>query len=203
MLGWPLNWNMSRDIWRNDLERYEIPETDDRSPAMTWSWFTIGWRFVDEQSKVDNYFEKSYRDYMIQPFKVRSNMEVSTGICPYKVEKTVHIWLVWWIFSCICKYSLYVQRWGLKFYPFKIKYVTQKFRDLCCKVPCTKDWTILFQIWTEYNERDINDQEKGTVNYLPGMGGFLQSLLYGFAGIRIRPEMLEFHHPEEPPGAYK
>ena len=24
MLGWPLNWNMSRDIMRNDLERYEV-----------------------------------------------------------------------------------------------------------------------------------------------------------------------------------
>ena len=76
MLGWPLNWNMSRDIQRNDLERYEIPETDDRSPAMTWSWFTIGWRWVNEPSKVENYFEKSYRDYMIQPFKVRITKKV-------------------------------------------------------------------------------------------------------------------------------
>ncbi len=24
MLGWPLNWNMSRDIMRNDLELYEV-----------------------------------------------------------------------------------------------------------------------------------------------------------------------------------
>ena len=79
MLGWPLNWNMSRDIQRNDLERYEIPETDDRSPAMTWSWFTIGWRWVNEPSKVENYFEKSYRDYMIQPFKVRITKKYSGG----------------------------------------------------------------------------------------------------------------------------
>lgn len=59
------------------------------------------------------------------------------------------------------------------------------------------------QIWTEYNERDIKDQETSTVNYLPGMGGFLQSIIYGFAGIRIRPEMLEFHHPVPPPGVYQ
>ena len=31
------------------------------------------------------------------------------------------------------------------------------------------------------------------------MGGFIQSLVYGFAGMRIRPEMLEFHHPRPPP----
>ena len=33
------------------------------------------------------------------------------------------------------------------------------------------------------------------------MGGFLQSLVFGFAGVRIRPEMLEFHRPMLPPGA--
>ena len=60
-------------------------------------------------------------------------------------------------------------------------------------------WPI-FQVWTEYNERSLEDQMVGAVNFLPGMGGFLQSLIYGFAGLRIRPEFLEFHHPYPPPG---
>ena len=47
----------------------------------------------------------------------------------------------------------------------------------------------------------MNDQNDGSVNFLPGMGAFLQSLVFGFAGIRIRPEMLEFHKPMLPPGA--
>ena len=43
----------------------------------------------------------------------------------------------------------------------------------------------------------------GSVNYLPGMGGFLQSIIYGFAGIRIRPDRLEVFNPMPPPGATK
>ena len=38
------------------------------------------------------------------------------------------------------------------------------------------------------------------MNYLPGMAAYLQSLIYGFAGIRIRPERLEFHNPSLPDG---
>ena len=31
------------------------------------------------------------------------------------------------------------------------------------------------------------------------MGAFLQSIIYGFAGVRIRPDSLEFHDPQPPP----
>ena len=31
------------------------------------------------------------------------------------------------------------------------------------------------------------------------MGGFLQSLIYGFAGLRIKPDKLEFYNPMPPP----
>jgi len=33
------------------------------------------------------------------------------------------------------------------------------------------------------------------------MGAFLQSIIYGFAGLRIRPDKLEIHNPIPPPGA--
>ena len=56
------------------------------------------------------------------------------------------------------------------------------------------------KVWTQYNERSISDQEVGSVNFLPGIGGYMQSLVYGFAGVRIRPEFLEFHNPQPPPG---
>lgn len=126
MLNYPLNWNYSADIMRNDLEFYETL-TDTRTPAMTWSWFTIGWKWTKEQSKMRSYFLKSYQDYLIQPFK----------------------------------------------------------------------------IWTEYNERTPSDQEVGNVNYLPGMGAFLQSIIFGFGGFRIRPDRLEVFNPMPPPGATK
>ena len=69
MLNYPLNWNYSVDIMKNDLEFYELLMSD-RTPAMTWSWFVIGWKWVDEDSKMRSYFLKSYQDYIIQPFKV-------------------------------------------------------------------------------------------------------------------------------------
>jgi trehalose/maltose hydrolase-like predicted phosphorylase len=124
MLNYPLNWNYSADIMKNDLQYYELLITD-RTPAMTWSWFTIGWKWVNEQSKMRSYFLKSYQDYIIQPFK----------------------------------------------------------------------------IWTEYTERNPTDQAVGNVNFLPGMGAFLQSVIYGFAGFRVRPDRLEVFNPIPPPGA--
>jgi len=69
MLNYPLNWNYSVDIMKNDLEFYELLMSD-RTPAMTWSWFVIGFKWVDEDSKMRSYFLKSYQDYIIQPFKV-------------------------------------------------------------------------------------------------------------------------------------
>ena len=57
-----------------------------------------------------------------------------------------------------------------------------------------------FQIWTEYKEGvGSSKASPSSVNFLPGIGGFMQSIIYGFAGIRIRPQMLEFHNPTPPP----
>ena len=69
MLTYPLNWNMSREIMLNDLEYYELLTTP-RTPAMTWSFFTVGWKWVNDNAKASAYFFKSYKDYLIQPFKV-------------------------------------------------------------------------------------------------------------------------------------
>jgi trehalose/maltose hydrolase-like predicted phosphorylase len=124
MLGYPLNWNVSYDIRKHDLEVYETL-TSKYTPAMTWSWFTIGFKFVNELNKMNSYFLKSYQDYTVQPFK----------------------------------------------------------------------------IWTEHTESSPADQQVGNVNFLPGHGGFLQSLIYGFAGVRIRPDLVEFHRPSPPHGS--
>ena len=122
LLGWPLNWNMSHEIWRNDLEFYE-PLTSHRTPAMTHSFFTVGWKWIGEDNKAGSSFLKSYTDYLKKPFN----------------------------------------------------------------------------IWSEYIEDSSTPQDERAVNFLPGMGGFLQSLIYGFAGVRVRPEMIEFHNPTPPP----
>ncbi|ESN97174.1 hypothetical protein HELRODRAFT_193290 [Helobdella robusta] len=60
-----------------------------------------------------------------------------------------------------------------------------------------------FKIWTENTERSEADQAVGSTNFLPGMGAFLQSLIYGFAGVRIKPDRLEFCRPMPPPNHKK
>lgn len=62
---------MSDDIKKNDLDLYESL-TSQSSPAMTWSWFTIGFKAVNEVNKMNSYFLKSYQDYLISPFKVKT-----------------------------------------------------------------------------------------------------------------------------------
>ncbi len=79
MLTYPLAWNMSVDIMHNDLDFYETPITTDRTPAMTHSWFTVGYKWVEDEVKMKEYFRKSYEDYMILPFRV--NEEVYFVIC--------------------------------------------------------------------------------------------------------------------------
>ena len=70
MLTYPLNWNMSHDIMRNDLDYYALLMDPD-PPALTWSWFTVGYKMVKEELKMISYFTQSYQDYMQDPFKVR------------------------------------------------------------------------------------------------------------------------------------
>ena len=69
LLTYPLNWNMSADIMKNDLLFYE-QLTDTKTPGLTWSFFTVGFKWVGEEARMQNYFLKSYQDYLIQPFKV-------------------------------------------------------------------------------------------------------------------------------------
>ena len=71
LLAYPLNWNMSRDIMKNDLEYYEDRYAVN-SPAMTYSFMTVGFKFAEDDSRMRSYFQKSYQDYLLQPFKVRS-----------------------------------------------------------------------------------------------------------------------------------
>ncbi|XP_026314471.1 protein-glucosylgalactosylhydroxylysine glucosidase-like [Hyposmocoma kahamanoa] len=55
-----------------------------------------------------------------------------------------------------------------------------------------------FKMWTEARLPDI-----GAVNFLTGMGGFLQALTFGYAGVRIHLDRLEINKPQLPPGVSK
>jgi len=82
MLNYPLNWNYSIDIMKNDLDFY-LQMTSDRTPAMTWSWFTIGFKWVNEDSHTRTYFYRSYHDYIVQPFKVIETLSYNQFPCVF------------------------------------------------------------------------------------------------------------------------
>lgn len=50
------------------------------------------------------------------------------------------------------------------------------------------------QIWTEAIEPEI-----GAVNFITGMGGFMQALVFGYGGMSIYLDRLEILNPQLPP----
>ena len=52
------------------------------------------------------------------------------------------------------------------------------------------------QVWTE------NKDKGGATNFITGMGGFLQALLFGYGGVRLREKFLDFD-PVLPPNCSK
>ncbi|XP_072937087.1 protein-glucosylgalactosylhydroxylysine glucosidase [Epargyreus clarus] len=53
-----------------------------------------------------------------------------------------------------------------------------------------------FKIWSELRRPRV-----GAVNFFTGMGGFLQTLMFGYAGLSIHLDRLELHKPQLPPEA--
>jgi len=49
------------------------------------------------------------------------------------------------------------------------------------------------QVWTENRNRE------GATNFITGMGGFLQAILFGYGGVRLGEKSLDFD-PVLPPG---
>lgn len=74
--------------------------------------------------------------------------------------------------------------WGM----FAIGYMELKETKLAQQQlkKCFANITDPFKIWTE------NADGSGAVNFLTGMGGFLQTVLFGYTGFRIKENCLEF-----------
>ncbi|KOB67253.1 Maltose phosphorylase [Operophtera brumata] len=53
-----------------------------------------------------------------------------------------------------------------------------------------------FKVWSELARPSI-----GAVNFFTGMGGFLQTLMFGYAGVSIHLDKLQIDKPRLPPGA--
>ncbi|XP_072019698.1 protein-glucosylgalactosylhydroxylysine glucosidase-like [Amphiura filiformis] len=118
LLGYPFTFDFTnREARRNDLNIYR-GVTDESAPGTTWAMFSIGYREIGDDDQQRETFEKSYKPYVCEPFKV----------------------------------------------------------------------------WTEASEG------VGATNFLTGMGGFLQAILFGYAGFRLQLESLYFN-ATLPPGA--
>ncbi|XP_028400693.1 protein-glucosylgalactosylhydroxylysine glucosidase-like [Dendronephthya gigantea] len=68
LLGYPLMFNMSEEVRKNDLVIYE-PRTDPDGPAMTKAMFTIGWLELGKDRNASTSFRESYQNVR-EPFKV-------------------------------------------------------------------------------------------------------------------------------------
>ncbi|MBN3294954.1 PGGHG glucosidase, partial [Amia calva] len=77
MLGFPLEFPMTPEVRRHDLEMYE-PVTDPEGPAMTWGVFAVGWLELGEVSRAQEQLNKSYRNIQ-EPFQVWSEQADGGG----------------------------------------------------------------------------------------------------------------------------
>ncbi|XP_029438520.1 protein-glucosylgalactosylhydroxylysine glucosidase [Rhinatrema bivittatum] len=68
LLGFPLQYPMSPEVHRNDLEIYEAV-TDPSGPAMTWSMFAVGWMQLKEIQKAQNLLKKCLEN-ISEPFQI-------------------------------------------------------------------------------------------------------------------------------------
>jgi len=75
LLGFPLMYNMSQEVRRNDLEYYQY-KNDPNGPAMTHSMFAVGWLELGNSTAAETEFAKSYANIQ-QPFNVWT--ETPTG----------------------------------------------------------------------------------------------------------------------------
>ncbi|XP_047987690.1 protein-glucosylgalactosylhydroxylysine glucosidase [Leguminivora glycinivorella] len=119
LLGFPLQYPMNRRTRANDLSYYESV-TRESGPAMTWSMHAIGLLRQGDAGKAASMFNKSYEDYVREPFKV----------------------------------------------------------------------------WSENRRPNI-----GATNFFTGMGGFLQTLAFGYGGVSIHLDRLLIDRPQLPADA--
>ncbi|XP_055917587.1 protein-glucosylgalactosylhydroxylysine glucosidase isoform X2 [Eupeodes corollae] len=73
LLSYPMLYPMNRSTLSNNLRIYE-KVTRPTGPAMTWSMYAIGHLDEGNKPKADKLFEKGYKDYVREPFKVWSEV---------------------------------------------------------------------------------------------------------------------------------
>ena len=69
LLGYPLMWNLTSSALENNLRVYTevVPEA---TSSTAWSMLAINWLAVGQEQKGHELFEKSYKSYVSEPFKV-------------------------------------------------------------------------------------------------------------------------------------
>ena len=83
LLGFPLMYEMSEHVRKNDLEIYEAC-TDKNGPAMTKAMFAVGWLELKEFQRASLSFKEGYAN-ITEPFKVNSCVEFEPCCSSVKV----------------------------------------------------------------------------------------------------------------------
>jgi len=83
LLGFPLMYNMTKQVRQNDLEFYSAVVDQQNGPAMTWSMTAIGYLELSPSNSsflsiANSYFQRSYANAH-SPFYVWT--ETPTGVC--------------------------------------------------------------------------------------------------------------------------
>ena len=73
MLGFPLLWNMSSLIQKNDL-MYYTDKLVDNPPAMSHAFAAAGFAMAGDKPRANEAFSRAAADYIAQPFHVRLKM---------------------------------------------------------------------------------------------------------------------------------
>jgi trehalose/maltose hydrolase-like predicted phosphorylase len=77
LIGFPQQYDMPASTRRNDLLIYENVTRSD-GPAMTWAMHTIGFLDLEDEEKAGEMFQRSYKPYVREPFKIWTEAQPPT-----------------------------------------------------------------------------------------------------------------------------
>ncbi|KAM8813322.1 LOW QUALITY PROTEIN: protein-glucosylgalactosylhydroxylysine glucosidase [Rhynchonycteris naso] len=158
LLGYPVPFSLTPHVRRKNLEIYEAV-TSPQGPAMTWSMFAVGWMELKDPRRAWDLLERSFAN-ITEPFKA--------SLSPLP-DRT-------------CLLIGPPGGGGSRGHGPGDSHLTSRSGDSGLRTACvlgTPALTASLQVWTE------NADGSGAVNFLTGMGGFLQAVLFGFTGFRI------------------
>uniref|UniRef100_A0ABM0GNJ9 Acid trehalase-like protein 1-like n=1 Tax=Saccoglossus kowalevskii TaxID=10224 RepID=A0ABM0GNJ9_SACKO len=81
MVGYPYQWEMTKEVFANDLDIYN--DVTAIAPPTTWAMFAIGYMEVDKKLDADSHFSKLLDNYIRPPFQIWTDEMLGMGLVNY------------------------------------------------------------------------------------------------------------------------